>query len=55
MKSPYSSSTIWRRERSAVGNFYPIFANFFFNTFWWIILLKFENQLICISKIAAMG
>ena len=22
---------------------------------WWIILLRFENQLICISKIAAMG
>ena len=37
----------------------PIFIRslrtFFLNTFWWIILLNFENQLICIFKIAAMG
>ena len=30
-------------------------CNFFLNTLWWIILLKLENQLICISKMAGMA
>ena len=39
----------------AVANIHPIFVKFVLNTLWWIILFKFENQLICISKMAAMG
>ena len=37
-----------RRQRSPVGNIRPICTKFILNTLWWIILLKFENQLICI-------
>ena len=38
-----------------VANIHPILAIFFLNSLWWIFLLKFENQLICKSKMAAMG
>ena len=44
----YYYSTIWWRERSPVANFNPIFAKKILNTLWWIILLKFKNQQICI-------
>ena len=44
-----------RRKRSPVANIHTIFAIFFLNTFWLIILPAFENQPICIFNMAAMG
>ena len=44
-----------RHERSAVLNIHPIFAIFFLNSLWLLILLIFENQLLCISKMAVMA
>ena len=44
-----------RRKRSPVANIHTNFAIFFLNTLWLIILPEFENQLICIFNMAAMG
>ena len=44
-----------RCKRSPVANVHQIFAIFFLNTLWWISLIEFENQLICISKMAVMA
>ena len=44
-----------RRKRSPVANIHTIFAIFFLNTLWLIIPHEFENQLICIFNMAAMG
>ena len=53
---PWANSYIHdRRKRSPVANVCQIFAIFFLNTLWWISLVEFENQLICISKMVVMS
>ena len=44
-----------RCKQSLVANIHQIFTKFLLSTLRWITLCEFENQLICISKMAAMS
>ena len=44
-----------RSKRCPFANVHEIFANFFLNTLCWTSLVEFENQLICISKMATIA
>ena len=44
-----------RCKCSPVANVHQIFIKKILSTLWWISLVEFENQLICISKMVAMA